>query len=263
MKSSILLLLLPVFSFLFMHGPYFESARHYVNDSSFITHVLDGSINEWPEERFTLHNQTTIRYAADNDAHDLFLAVSITSSAVQARIMQAGMSFFIDVRGRKKEFMGIQFPIVNENSPDLPAGRNPDVTAIRSMMILNLIKLKLFGFSGDVPPYQELMVPGSVNVAYSWDSLKVMHIEYRIPLSILGDAASLDQKNISIGWKIHPVQSAMQNPTVTSTSTRVVGGRSNSRPAQTPDLNIAGNDRRNVMTDEQQIWSKYLITIRR
>ncbi|MFI5128620.1 MAG: hypothetical protein ACHQFX_01460 [Chitinophagales bacterium] len=230
-------------------------------DSAVITHTLDGLVNEWPADRFTTHKETSVRYAADNNSVDLYLAISLPSPAWQAKIMKAGMSLYIDLNGKKRESRGVEFPIVNEDSPDLPPGKNTDINTIRSMMILNLIKLKLFGFSDNAPPYQELTMPGSVNVAYGWDSAQVMHIEYRIPISVFGDPATLNQKNISIGWKLHAVPTPPQSPAVASTSTRVVGVRPGTRPSGASNTTTPATNTRNAMNEEQRFWGKYVIVI--
>ena len=185
MKAIFLFPLLSIYLFLSRQPGTSPVISPATADSAIILHTLDGLVNEWPEERFSTHQETKIRYAADNDGNDLYFAISIPSPAIQAKVMQAGMTLFIDANGKKRESRGVEFPVISENSPALPNDRNYDVKAIRSRMVLNLIKLKFFGFSEDAPPYQELNVPGSANVAYNWDSAEVLHIEYKLPLTFL------------------------------------------------------------------------------
>jgi hypothetical protein len=222
---------------------------------------MDGLVNEWPAERFTVNKATTARYAADNDANNLFLAISIPAPATQAKIMQAGMKLYIDMTGNKKEWRNVEFPLINENGSALPVQQHPDVKAIRSAMILNLIKLKLSGFSDSEPSYQELTLPGSVNIVYNWDSSDVMHIEYRIPLSLLGEHATFNQKNISIGWKLYAIQGTFFEKRVVATSTQAVSVPARARPSQASGVNTLAAGTENAGSEVQQFWGKYLIMI--
>jgi hypothetical protein len=77
---------------------------------------------------------------------------------------------------------------------------------MRAEMALGLSSMKVFGFSEDKSEEQGLVMRGSVNIAFAWDSIDVMNIEYRIPLSFLEASSSLDQKDIRIGWKVNGFQ---------------------------------------------------------
>jgi len=78
--------------------------------------------------------------------------------------------------------------------------------AMRAEMVLGLSSIKVFGFSGDKSEEQGLVMPGSANIAFAWDSTDAMNIEYRIPLAFFGGNSSIDQKDISIGWKVNAFQ---------------------------------------------------------
>jgi hypothetical protein len=65
---------------------------------------------------------------------------------------------------------------------------------------------------------------GSANIAFAWDSTDVMNIEYRIPLSFLEASSSLDQKDISIGWKVNGFQFSSNHSGESSTGEGRHGG---------------------------------------
>ena len=188
-----------------------------VADSSPITHKLDGVVKEWPPAKFTTDEGTGIQYAIDNDGQNLYMAMNIAEGRMQLKMMRTGMSTYIDIKGKKKESRGVEFPEKNETAESSLMGtsgpkssqqengqpKKPDMKAIRMTMALGLVDLKLFGFTKDEAADQQLMLPNSVNIAFAWDSADVMHIEYLVPLSLLADIPELDQKEISIGWNIH------------------------------------------------------------
>jgi hypothetical protein len=111
--------------------------------------------------------------------------------------------------------------------------RKPDIKAMQKMMSLNLFEMKVFGFSDNEPDDQQLFLPGSANIAFSWDSMDVMHIEYFIPLTMFGDVSSLNQKDISIGWEIHAFEmpkakAGSENPSMENRSSGQGGFRGGS-----------------------------------
>jgi uncharacterized membrane protein YgcG len=130
--------------------------------------------------------------------------------------------------------------------------------------------MKVFGFSGNEPDDQQLLLPGSANIAFTWDSQDVMHIEYFIPLAIFGDLSSLNQKDISIGWNIHAFEmpkgnAGSENSSIENRSSGRGGGfgaggrRSGGYGGGSSNKYIQG-DREKIM-GEQKFWTKYIINI--
>ena len=95
----------------------------------------------------------------------------------------------------------------NDNpEQESPEQRKAAMRAMRAEMALSLSSMKVFGFSEDKSEEQGLIMPGSANIAFAWDSTDAMNIEYKIPLSFFGTASSLDQKDISLGWIVSAMQ---------------------------------------------------------
>lgn len=258
------------------------------DDSARINHILDGSTDEWASSGFKTDNATAIQYATDNDSKDLFLVMNIPDVRTQLKMMRMGMSLYIDLKGKKKESRGIEFPVKNENtymnnqgfSGTRTSGQNDDQSSnreqrkfdfktMRQLLVLNLIQMKVFGFSNDEPDDQQLLLPGSANIAFSWDSADVMHIEYLIPLSMLGDVASLNQKDISIGWNIHAFEMPQRNDGSTNSS---IGNQSSGRGGgiggarRSGSFSSGSGGRPNQadmekMMEDQKFWTKYVINI--
>lgn len=204
------------------HGQAQTDQKHSLKDTT-INHLLDGKINEWPAQKFEADPATQLKYAVDNDKQNLYLVLTVSNFRDQMKIMRQGMDLYIDPKGKKREGKGIEFPVKreqsaadmimnyrsqgNENTEQLsPEQRKTAMRAMRAEMALNLSSMKVFGFSEDKSEEQGLVMPGSANIAFAWDSTDVMNIEYRIPLSFFGELSSLDQKDISIGWKVNGAQ---------------------------------------------------------
>ncbi|MFN8290615.1 MAG: hypothetical protein U0U70_10185 [Chitinophagaceae bacterium] len=264
------------------------------SDTTIITHVMDGSTAEWPDQKFETNTETGIKYAADNDGANLYLAILIPDLRLQMKMMRLGMDLYIDLKEKKKENRGIGFPLKpempgmmqggfgNRTSGEPPQeGENreqhgPDWQAIHTQMTLNLVAMKIFGFDDMEDREQGLHMPNTANVYFSWDSLNVMHIEYKVPLSMLDkNSTSLNNKTISIGWKIKkfemPSQSGGGAPSGAggfggggrgggSRGGFGGGGRGNSGgfSGGSSESREAG---REEMMKEQNIWTKYTFSI--
>jgi hypothetical protein len=223
-------------------------------DTTIITHLLDGNTTEWPTEKFTFDKATKIRYAVDNDSQMLFLALNIPDKMIQQSIMQKGMNLFIDVKGKKKENHGVEFPLGMENASDIGY-------------------MKVFGFSSAEPFPQNVKTEGTINIAIGWDSSYVLNIEYYVPLKMLESSpAELNNKKISIGWKLHESEIPSNNtaqpaPTSSqsvSTSTRLVGVPAGSRPSANPPIRSSGPIQNDPIAQSstgkaQSIWTTHII----
>ncbi|MBL0232769.1 MAG: hypothetical protein IPQ08_03795 [Chitinophagaceae bacterium] len=282
MKRS-LLCLLPIF-FLGWSYPYskhigilpFQPA-----DSTIIEHNLDGLPTEWPAERFTKDEEDGLQYAFDNDASYLYVIISVKDIPEQMKMMRMSMKMYIDLKGKKKENMGVEFPVKKDptqqsfsggdrNSGDRtenPTGerRGFDIEAMRQRMALNLISMKIFGFEGmDEPKEIGLSMFNTANLFYNWDSTNTFHIEYSIPLSMIAEPKTLDNKSITIGWKVL----GMEIPSGAGAGGGFSGGGrggggAGGRPgagSRTPPAGGGGQDRQasfEKMREEQNIWGKY------
>ncbi len=225
------------------------------SDSTIIEHRIDGLVNEWPASGFSMEDDTKIRFMADHDSLNLYIVVSVPDRALQMKMSRMGMKLFIDLKGKKKEGMGIEFPI-KKDSPGFSmqpgSGINPQEEMKRAM-IMAMIQLKLFGFGEEEPFAQQLELPGSAHIATDWDTSGTLNIEYRVPLNLLGKKSSLDQKTISLGWRINSVEvSSTSTPPTIGTATTSTRGRPTS--PRNSKINQAEIDR---IMKEQKFWTKY------
>ena len=249
-----ILLLLPVIG-LFGKSPAVIFSIAGQTDTTIVTHLLDGIVTEWPAEKFMTDKPTKMAYAVDNNNETLFLAINIADQNVQKRIMQEGLNLYIDTKGKKKESRGIEFPVKMET-------------------LASIEYMKLFGFGSGETGMVSIRSEGTANIAIAWDSSFVMHIEYTIPLKMLEETvAELNNKRISIGWKLEQSEiPVMTNQTTTSSPrvvTQVVSVPAGTRPSGNrsgPNLNTNVSSINNTpggqstSSKAQSIWTSHTIT---
>jgi hypothetical protein len=239
-------LLLPVINLLIVSNyPQIRLSSTSQTDTTSIIHLLDGNITEWPQEKFTIDKTTKIRYAVDNDSQMLFLALNIPDRTAQEIIMQKGMSLFIDVKGKKKENHGVEFPLGMEN-------------------VSNIGNMKVFGFTNTEPVIQNVKTEGTINIAIGWDSSYALNIEYIVPLKMFESSVDeLNNKKISIGWKLKENDMAGNSVTSVSTTSRVVAVQApaGSRPLNNRNVGLTQNSAppQTNTTKPQSVWTTHTI----
>jgi len=248
-------------------------------DTTIILHVIDGTVNEWPADKFSTDKETGIQYTADNDTQNLYIAMKISDQGEQMKLMGLGMKFFIDMKGKRKQNLGVEFPVKRETGssfqssgmsmrPSGEQGTKTDMKKVRMMLAANLVSLKLFGFTEAQPVEQNLETAGSVVLAYDWDSTDVMQIEYLIPLAMLEkEIVSLDHKLVSLGWKINGIE-LPPSASFNSNSTSLGGVPNNGIGSRMPPGRTGGSRpgaptqaEMEKMMKEQEFWTKYTFNI--
>lgn len=269
-----LISLLPCFAFADNH--FLVSIN--TTDSIIINHKNDGNTSEWPLSKFETDISTDISYAIDNDSENLYLALNIPNEGIQMKLEKTGMNLFIDLKGKRKEGRGISFPIKDEaiaamhkdNKPattvfeDIQGLDKPDKAmdkkTAHSVVALRLNYMSVFGFDGVENHDQGLKMPGSINIAFAWDSLNVLHIEYIIPLKMLdNNTASLKQKEVSIGWKINGIYPSDKNlPPAGGHRQRATAGASGNTTNFDVSRKIVS---RETIVRENNFWTHYTVNI--
>lgn len=244
----------------------------YNADTGIVSHVRDGLLNEWPAERFTDDKETGVKYAIDNDGENLYIAMNVPDKREQVHMMRAGMKMFVDIKGKKREGRGIEFPVEKDYSYYSPQQiMMADISQARMMFAQSLLALRLFGFTDGEPTDQSLAMEGSGQVVFSWDANEALLVEYTVPLAMLEkDVKSLDQKQISIGWKVNSSEApqAVSRTTTTKTTTAITPAGARTAGVSTsgvgsgsgPGQSSSGNQQSSRGLKEQLIWTKYTVS---
>ena len=188
-----------------------------MNDTVPPVHTTDGLVNEWQADMFHPDHDTTVFTAIDNDDNDLYTALAIPEFSMQSKLMRNGMKLFIDLKAKKKTSHGVEFPISEEvnnfiksnfsgeaGQPQQDGKKQYDKKMLRQIMSLGMVSMKIFGFTA-AGTEQGLKIPGSINIAFKWDTNDVMHIEYSIPFKLL-NIQPADRSEVEIGWTVNGEQ---------------------------------------------------------
>lgn len=252
-----------------------------LSDTSKIVHIIDGNLSEWNLATFETDKETQLIYSFDHDKNYLFLALKVNSVSTQMKMIRQGMSLFLDKKGKKREGMGVIFPLPQGNSlgnyssggngnASQPSNRPTplDPKLMHENLSRTMILLKVFGFDDQEDKMQIVDLPGNVNISFEWNDANELIIEYLIPISFLGKPADLNNKPIGIGWKINGMSipgSGFQNGNSASSSSSGAGGvtasiggsKSGASARSTTNVNFQSTDPR---MKEQFIWTKYVLT---
>lgn len=179
--------------------------------------TIDGQPGEWPAFFRFYAPGTKFQFDILNDSTNLYLCVRATEMEAQSRLMHSGLTIWIDPTGKKKQKTGFSFPMKLEHSPgedpmEQAAVRNQDPGSMRSLrsrvnrlrerVILSQINIKTIALAGVAEPTLPMTNKYNLNVAYAWDSLNILYVEYRIPLALITGhpATAADfQKPIAFG----------------------------------------------------------------
>lgn len=243
MSKMKILFLLPLISLMDISESPIKFSSVFQTDSTSIIHQLDGKVVEWPTEKFTTDKATKIRFAVDNDTQMLFLAISIPGKYEQQRVIQKGMSLFIDVKGKKKENRGVEFPLGMENGASIET-------------------MRIFGFDNSETFPQNIKTEGAINIALAWDSSFALDIEYSVPLKMLEESMTeLNNKKISIGWKIKEGDASNTTQPGSTSSGLVAVPSSGNRPTSNRNVGLSQNITfpQSDLGKAQPIWTTHTI----
>ncbi len=290
LKLSLFCLPLFLFGWQLSHSALKSNQSNIITDSVLIQHKMDGLATEWPADRIQTDEKSGIQFAFDNDASNLYVIISVKEMAEQMKMIRMSMKMFIDLKAKKKENMGVEFPVKRdptqqnfggggtrnggERTEDQGERKAFDIQALHQRLAINLISMKIFGFEGmEEPKEVGLFMANSTNLVYNWDTANIFHIEYKIPLSMIAEPKTLDNKEITIGWKVHGLE--IPSGAGGTGGGGFQGGRGGgggrpgsgtgggARPA--PGSGGAGDQDRQAsfekMKEEQNIWSKYTFHI--
>lgn len=72
----------------------------------------DGILNEWPTPLRYIDDQNRLFFDIFNDGENLYLAVSTMDPVTQVNIMRGGLTFAVNIKGKKKETTTLTYPQV-------------------------------------------------------------------------------------------------------------------------------------------------------
>jgi len=80
--------------------------------------VIDGDVKEWGDSLQYYNKENKINYAIANDKENLYMAVRIKDRIQQIRALNAGVTFSVDTKGKKRNSFRLTFPSPMAGNPD-------------------------------------------------------------------------------------------------------------------------------------------------
>ncbi len=246
--------------------------------------TVDGKASEWPQFFRFYAPGTRFQFDVMNDKTNLYVCVRATEMEAQARLLHSGLTLWFDPAGKKKQQEGISFPVKLDHTADeLNRGENTGkrqagdggaslhrrVSGLRERVVFAQTGIKNIKMPGIAEPMLPLTNPNGLTVAYDWDSLDILYVEYQIPLSlILGHTPTAAElaKPIGLGLDVGamdaPARSGGGAPGTTPTgmgNNRGMGGRPGGMTGQGQTMSGPSYD---PNAAEQKTWLKLHLDIK-
>jgi hypothetical protein len=243
--------------------------------------TIDGRIREWPSFFRFYISGARLQFDYFNDSSYLYICIKAVDIESQSRLMHAGVDIWFDATGKKKQKSGISFPMKLERAPgDVPrkmrANSDPSTepsersqaSRLRQNVIFAQNEIRVTGIVAVKEPTIALQNKYGIEIAYDWDSLNILSIEYKIPLSLIyqHQVTGADiQHPVAVGIVVGALELPHNESAPASTaggqnaqrggmSGNGMGGGSGSRGGG--QQNNLANDRFTSDNSEQKVWLK-------
>jgi uncharacterized membrane protein YgcG len=190
--------------------------------------VIDGDIREWGDSLTYYSPEERLNYMIANSKDTLYLAVKIYDNTEIARVLNAGLTFSIDPRGKKKETFSITYPLNTGGGQSLYGHKideaegvtQEDRDELMKEKITTLRGIKVVGFNKDI---EDDMITTSntygIQSSLNYDEVGNLVYEEAIPLKFFH--TDLSSKN---DWAFNIKINAIPRPTPGSESGENGGG---------------------------------------
>jgi hypothetical protein len=262
---------------------------------------VDGKPDEWPQPFNYYDGNTKLQFAFANDTGSMYVCLKITDDPTQLRLFNGGLGIWVDPKGKRKETMGISFPLKGDRvqggeggkhkrQSETMEGMDPgtqksDALRLKQNAFLTQLTLRVKGFNGVPEQVLPLKNDFGINVGFGWDSLNILTIEYKFPIALvlghnLSPADTL--KPISVAF-IEPALETIkmdkeEDNSITGPSSSQNGMNRNGMGGMNNGMNggmggrggmggSGGGMNRNSMpsqnpaTQEQKLWSKVVLSL--
>jgi hypothetical protein len=183
----------------------------YSADSSI---TVDGIYSDWKMPLVQPSEYTNIQYKIGNDAENLYICVRIPDKMIQRRIMGMGMSVFVDTLAKRRDKIGIGFPLaLTEEQVQIISfeaqkdGPKIDDRALDKAYAAICQEFELLGFIEE-DETEKIRVSNlasrNLKTALGFDHFSAMVCEFKIPLSQLFKGTIQYNEVISIGIRVNP-----------------------------------------------------------
>lgn len=242
---------------------------------------IDGKSKDWPSFLRFYISGAKAQFDFCNDSSYLYICIKASDLNAQARLLHAGIDIWFDPTGKKKMKTGIAFPQKLERAPgDQPqkikAGTDPSsapseksvASRLREHVIFAQTSIRVIGMIGVTEQAIPMQNKYGIDIAYDWDSLNILSIEYKIPLAlILQHPVQASDLSHPLGLGIvigaEPIQHESSAPMPSSAqggqrggAMNQAGSRNNAGGRNGGLQNNLANDRFSNDNEQQKVWLK-------
>lgn len=155
------------------------------------TLTIDGQLDDWTTPFIKVPNQESFSYNVATDKNNLYLALRLSDKGLQRRLMNLGMTIFIDTTAKRRENIGLGYPLAL-TSTELEKvafaatknGISVDERALMGAYADIAQEFELLGFVEE-DPRERIRVSNlasrDIKTALGQDQLNALLIEYKIP----------------------------------------------------------------------------------
>ena len=168
--------------------------------------VADGKNNEWSGSGLEYDKNTKLAYAVTNDATNIYVLLTTTDQMTQAKILNAGLSLYVDPSGKNKEITSINYPLSAETKMPFnrQATEKQDMQKINADALARANQYTLNGFFTGDGGYSVMQKNnGGVSVKMGYSASKELVYEAIIPFQALSKDKINTGENIAVGFKIN------------------------------------------------------------
>ncbi len=182
---------------------------------------IDGKLNDWNDSLMLYNDDTKFYYAISNNDENIYLAIKGLNTADISRIFAGGISFMINVEGKKKPGPKVTFPIIDrkgmKKGKDSQNKEKPsvDIKEVRKQMLSQIKEIKVEGFKSIIDGSISLYNTYGIQVAVTFDDNDNLIYEVAIPLNLLNvtiENSPLLAYNIKINGLVRPQMPGGQKP---------------------------------------------------
>jgi hypothetical protein len=175
--------------------------------------LIDGVLSEWEYPLIKPHAFTEMQFKASNDLENLYLCVRISDKEIQKRIMGLGLAVFIDSLGKRKEKIGLGFPLaLDDQTYEMIAQKSVENNQLNfqkfNMEYAKACKeFELLGFVEENPKEKiriSNLASKDIKCIAGFDDFGALNCEYKIPLNLIFNSKLMDQRILGIGFKVNP-----------------------------------------------------------
>jgi uncharacterized membrane protein YgcG len=190
--------------------------------------TVDGNSADWEMPLRFGNTNGSLQYNITNDNEFVYVCVATSDENTKMKILRAGISIYIDVKGKKNKLTGITYPIKENQKNDFTMNRdelrnssrfNQENNRSRKPNFNKSNSYKCFGFLNDVDGEYYLNANNPIKMSIDYDLNNNLVVEASIPIKNFYDKNlnATPSPNISLGIVLNNLMTGF-NPSRNNTN---------------------------------------------